>query len=217
MAEPMHCVHTEKHWYVEPRVLDGVALDHVVFVGPVEPGIAGAAFARGVDRVVGAAGQYRANVLVDEEGLHACRVGHAEVAGVAVGAVRIGDVVNQLLVHLTDFLGQRHRIEERSDTSFSGFARLQPRCRRRGGAALAGECWQTETHGADNRGGGNQDLSSPRGPATRICTMKKANLARHLYPPESTAAWRGDPTVPRPLSTCGESGLSKLKLRLAVK
>ena len=108
MAEAVHCVNPEDQRNVQPRILDRVLLDHVVLVGPVVAGVTGAALAGRIRRVVRTARKQRARVVVDEPRLHAVLVqlGPA-LAAACVG--RTGQVVDELLVHLADLLGQGHR------------------------------------------------------------------------------------------------------------
>ena len=111
MPEAVHRVDSEDQRDVQAGVFDRVLLDHVVLVGPVEAGIARAPGAGRVRRVVRAARQHRAGVIVDEHGLHARRVRHGEALA-AARVRRTGQVADELLVHLADLLLDRHPVEQ---------------------------------------------------------------------------------------------------------
>jgi hypothetical protein len=66
---------------------------------------------RRVRRVVGAAGEQRADLVVDQHLLLARRVGIVP-AVVATRCARIGDGRDELLIHLPDLLGQRHAAQQ---------------------------------------------------------------------------------------------------------
>src|SRR5436190_5900503 len=109
MAEPVYGINTEYHRNVQPRVLDRVLLDHVVLVGPVVAGVPGAALAGRIRRVVRAAREQRANVVVDQPRLHAVLVQLGPALATA-GIGRAGQVVDELLIHLADLLLERHPV-----------------------------------------------------------------------------------------------------------
>ena len=111
MPEAVHRVDSEDQRDVQAGVLDRVLLDHVVLVGPVVAGVTGAALAGRIRRVVRAAREQRADVIVDQPRLQAARV----QLGPALGAARVGragHVVDELLVHLADLLLERHSVEQ---------------------------------------------------------------------------------------------------------
>src|SRR5262249_46018366 len=85
---------------VQPRVLDREPLHGVVLVGPVQARVAGAARAGRVDRDVGSTGQYRADVVVDEDLLLTNRVRQIEAALARAGVAGVGALVLLVLALL---------------------------------------------------------------------------------------------------------------------
>src|SRR6266516_1765616 len=111
MPEAVHRVDSEDQRDVQAGVLDRVLLDHVVLVGPVVAGVTGVALAGRIRRVVRAAREQRANVVVDQPRVHAALVQlRPALAAAFVG--RAGQVVDELLVHLADLLLERHPVEQ---------------------------------------------------------------------------------------------------------
>ena len=129
MAEAVHRVHPEEQRDVQPRVLDRVLLDHVVLVRPVVAGVPGATLAGRVRRVVRAAGEQRARVIVDQPRLQAALV-QLGPAPAAARAGRAGHVVDQLLIHLADLLRQRHCVQEGVHPGVDRLVGIKPRCLR---------------------------------------------------------------------------------------
>ncbi len=115
MTEAVHRVDAEQHGDVQARLLHGEGLDSVVGRRPVATGVAGAARVARVVRNVRAAGQQGANVVADQHRLHGRRVGVTEAAGAARRLRWGGHVVDQDLIHLTNFFTQRHLAQEGID------------------------------------------------------------------------------------------------------
>jgi hypothetical protein len=136
MAKTMHRIDTEQQGHVQAGIRNRILLDDVVFVGPVEAGIANSATTGGIDRVVGASGQDGPRLLVDEDLLHASWIRHVEPVVTTPGAIGIGQRGDQLLIHLADLLVQRHRREQGIDPGLNRHLRIEPRRRSRGGATL---------------------------------------------------------------------------------
>jgi len=126
VAEAVNRIDPENDRNMQPRMLDGVPMDDVVFVGPVVPGISDTTVTGGVDAVLGSAGQDRAGVLVDQDLLHARRVRHGETVVSAGGSVCIGQRRDQLLVHLTDLVRQGHRTQQSIHPVCEGPAWVEP-------------------------------------------------------------------------------------------
>jgi hypothetical protein len=101
VAEPVHRVDAVDDRDVQARVLDRVALNRVVLLGPAPPGV--------VDRVIGAAREDRPRVVVDQHPLKTDGLERVLVpAGVAAVPARRRSGIAQLpdhdLVHLADLL-----------------------------------------------------------------------------------------------------------------
>ena len=122
VAEAVHRVDPVDDRDVQARVIDGVVLDRVVLLGP--------ATARVVGRVVGAARQDRARLVVDQRPLQAGRlqgvVVPAFVVAIAVGGRRrVAELADHDLVHLPDLLLQRHPVEQVVDPAVDGRVAVQ--------------------------------------------------------------------------------------------
>ena len=153
MPEPVNRVHPEDHRNIHPGMLNRITLNDVVLVGPVRARVAGnAALARGVGRDLGAAGQDRAGLLLDQD-LRSCmpRAGMLKPVFPAQVSPSVPViVVTQLLVHLAHLLGQGHPAKQVVDPRLDGKAGVEV-----GRSGRAGGCGRRRCRyrGSDQRDG----------------------------------------------------------------